>query len=148
MKVADVLASKGAQVITVQPKQTIKEAVDLMDVHNIGGLVVVNPVGEIQGIITERDMIRYAAKENPTFSAQVSSIMSRNVIVGVLQDEIDSVAHTMTEKHFRHLPVVDDGNLVGILTIGDVVKAQRDRYEGELHTLQIQITAEDQQEER
>ena len=72
--------------------------------------------------------------------------MSKNVIVGVLQDEIDSVAHTMTEKHFRHLPVVDGDKLVGILTIGDVVKAQRDRYEGELHTLQIQIIAEDQQE--
>jgi CBS domain-containing protein len=68
--------------------------------------------------------------------------MSKNVIVGVLQDEIDSVAHTMTEKRFRHLPVVDGVNLIGILTIGDIVKAQRDRYEGELHTLQIQITSE------
>ena len=64
------------------------------------------------------------------------------MIVGVLQDEIDTVAHTMTEKRFRHLPVVKDGELVGILTIGDVVKAQRDRYEGELHTLQIQITSD------
>jgi CBS domain-containing protein len=70
--------------------------------------------------------------------------MTKNVIVGVLQDEIDSVAHTMTEKRFRHLPVVDGGNLIGILTIGDVVKAQRDRYEGELHTLQIQITHENE----
>jgi CBS domain-containing protein len=142
MKVADVLASKGAQVITIQPQQTIKEAVDLMEFHNIGGLVVVNPAEEIQGIVTERDLIRYAATENPTFSAQVGTIMSKDVVVGVLQDEIDSVAHTMTEKRFRHLPVVDGGNLIGILTIGDVVKAQRDRYEGELHTLQIQITSD------
>jgi len=145
MKVADILASKGAQVITIQPQQTIKEAVDLMESHNIGGLVVVNPAGEIKGIITERDLIRYAATEHPTFSAHVGSIMTKNVIVGVLQDEIDSVAHTMTEKRFRHLPVVDDGNLIGILTIGDVVKAQRDRYEGELHTLQIQIISADEQ---
>jgi CBS domain-containing protein len=74
--------------------------------------------------------------------------MTRSVIVGVPQDEIDAVAHTMTEKHFRHLPVVDGGNLVGILTIGDIVKAQRDRYEGELHTLQIQVIAEDEQERK
>jgi CBS domain-containing protein len=146
MKVADVLASKGVQVITIQPQQTIKEAIDLMEAHNIGGLVVINPTGEIQGIITERDLIRYAATENPTFVTEVGKIMTRNVIVGVLQDEIDSVAHTMTEKRFRHLPVVDHDQLVGILTIGDVVKAQRDRYEGELHTLQIQIIAQDQQE--
>ena len=143
MKVADVLASKGGSVITIFPHQTIKEAVDLMEAHNIGGLVVVNQNGEIRGIITERDLIRYAADKNPTFSAQVGNIMTSNVIVGMMQDEIDAVAHTMTEKRFRHLPIVEEGKLVGILTIGDVVKAQRDRYEGELHTLQMQIIAED-----
>ena len=143
MKVSDVLASKGTDVVTIQPHQTIKEAVDLMEEHNIGGLVVVNSVSEIQGIITERDLIRYAATENPTFSAEIGNVMSKKVIVGVLQDEIDAVAHTMTEKRFRHLPVLDKGKLVGILTIGDVVKAQRDRYEGELHTLQIQMIAND-----
>ena len=146
MKVADILASKGSKVITIRPHQTIKEAVDLMVMHNIGGLVVVNSVGEPHGIITERDLIRFAATENPSFSARVGSIMTKNIIVGVLQDEIDAVAHTMTERRFRHLPVVDDGNLVGILTIGDVVKAQRDRFEGELHTLQIQIISNDSQD--
>lgn len=146
MKVADVLASKGSKIITILPHQTIKDAVDLLEKYNVGGLVVVNPDEEIQGIITERDLIRYAATNQPTFSAPISAIMTKSVIVGVLQDEIDSVAHTMTEKRFRHLPVVEDGRLVGILTIGDVVKAQRDRYEGELHTLQIQIIAEDEQE--
>lgn len=146
MKVADILASKGSKVYTVFLNQTIKEVVDRMETHNVGGLVVVNTAGEIQGIITERDLIRYAATDNPTFATPVKTIMTKMVIVGVLQDEIDAVAHTMTEKHFRHLPVVDDGKLIGILTIGDVVKAQRDRYEGELHTLQIQIIAEEQQE--
>jgi CBS domain-containing protein len=146
MKVADVLVSKGTEVFTIQPNNTIKEAVDLMEVHDIGGLVVVNPDGSIVGMITERDLIRYAATPNPTFSAEVGSIMTKKVIVGVLADDIDVVAHTMTVRRFRHLPIVDHGNLVGILTIGDVVKAQRDRYEGELHTLQIQVNAEDVQE--
>jgi CBS domain-containing protein len=146
MKIADVLASKGANVITIQPHQTIKEAIDLMEIKNIGGLVVVSQDGEILGIITERDLIRYAATDNPTFSTAVHAIMTKNILVGVLQDEIDAVAYTMTEKRFRHLPVVDGGKLIGILTIGDVVKAQRDRYEGEIHTLHIQISSEDEQE--
>ncbi|MFN2151502.1 MAG: CBS domain-containing protein [Anaerolineales bacterium] len=146
MKIAEVLASKGSNVITIQPQQTIREAVKLMEKHNIGGLVVVDAAGKIVGMLTERDLIRYAATEQPSFSASVSSIMTKNVIVGVLQDEIDAVAHTMTEKRFRHLPVVEGEKLVGILTIGDVVKAQRDRYQGEVHTLQIQVIAADEQE--
>ena len=146
MKVSDILASKGSKVFTVFPDQTIKEAVQLMEAHNVGGLVVINQAGEIQGIITERDLIRYAAKDNPTFSTQVKSIMTTKVIIGVLQDDIDAVAHTMTEKRFRHLPIVEDGKLIGVLSIGDVVKAQRDRYVGELQTLQIQISAEEQVE--
>lgn len=146
MKIADVLVSKGKNVITIQPHQTIKEAVDLMEKHNIGGLVVVDRNEKIVGMLTERDLIRYAATAQPTFSAPIRAIMTKRVIVGVPQDDIDAVAHTMTEKRFRHLPVVDGDKLVGILTIGDVVKAQRDRYEGELHTLQIQIIAADEQE--
>jgi len=146
MKVAEILASKGSKVFTVFANQTLKEVVDLMETHNVGGLVVVNHDGEIQGIITERDLIHYAATDNPSFATPVKAVMTRKIIVGVLQDEIDAVAHTMTEKRFRHLPIVENRKLVGILTIGDIVKAQRDRYEGELHTLQIQIIAEEQQE--
>ena len=146
MKIADVLATKGSSVITIQPHQTIKAAVHLMEQHNIGGLVVLDETEKIIGILTERDLIRYAATEQPTFAAPVSAIMTKNIIVGVLQDEIDAVAHTMTEKRFRHLPVVDGDQLIGILTIGDVVKAQRDRYQGEIHTLQVQIIAAETQE--
>lgn len=146
MKIADVLVSKGRNVITIQPHQTIKEAVDLMEKHNIGGLVVIDRDEKIVGMLTERDLIRYAATPQPTFSTPIRAIMTKRVIVGVPQDDIDAVAHTMTEKRFRHLPVVEGDKLVGILTIGDVVKAQRDRYEGELHTLQIQIIATDDQE--
>jgi CBS domain-containing protein len=146
MKVSDILASKGSKVFTIFPNQNIKEAIQLMEAHNVGGLVVVNHAGEVQGMITERDLIRYAAKENPSFSTQVKFIMTTKVIIGVLQDDVDAVAHTMIEKRFRHLPVVEDGKLVGILSIGDVVKAQRDRYVGELQTLQIQISAKGQME--
>jgi CBS domain-containing protein len=68
--------------------------------------------------------------------------MTRNVIVGVPQDDLTSVGFTMTEKRIRHLPVVEQGRLVGIISIGDVVKAQRDQYQGEVDTLQFQLIGE------
>ena len=141
MKITDILRSKGSKVISTQPHCMIKEAIRLLEVHNIGALVVLDKFEIIVGIITERDIIRYAASDDPDFTIPVSQIMTRNVVVGVPQDDINSVAFTMTEKRFRHLPVVEDGELVGILSLGDVVKAQRDRYEGEIQTLQIQIIA-------
>jgi CBS domain-containing protein len=146
MKITDVLKYKGSKVITIHPGKSIKNAVDLLEEHDIGALIVLDDIDQIVGIVSERDLIRYASSENPVFSTSVREIMTRNVIVGMLQDDINSVAHTMTENRFRHLPVVDNGRLVGILSIGDVVKAQRDRYEGELHTLQIQVIAATEQE--
>jgi CBS domain-containing protein len=145
MKIADILKYKGSQVVTISEEKTLKNAIYLLEKFNIGGLVVLDDVGKIVGIITERDLIRYAAGDVPDFSVPVKNVMTRNVIVGVPQDEIDTVAHTMTEKNFRHLPVVDGMDLVGILSLGDVVKAQRDRYEGEVHTLQIQVIAAEEQ---
>jgi CBS domain-containing protein len=141
MKISEILRSKGTTVITITQDQTLKQVIRLLDAHNIGALVVVDERGAILGIITERDIIRYAAKEDPDFTLHVSQIMTRQVVVGIPQDDINSVALTMTEKHFRHLPVVEKGGLVGILSLGDIVKAQRDRYEGEVHTLQIQVSA-------
>ena len=76
------------------------------------------------------------------FDKPVSALMTRNVIVGVPQDDLTSVGYTMTEKRIRHLPVVEQGRLVGIISIGDVVKAQRDQYQGEVDTLQFQLIAE------
>jgi CBS domain-containing protein len=72
----------------------------------------------------------------------VSEIMTSHVIVGTPQDDLVSVGGTMTEKRIRHLPIVDKGRLIGIVTLGDVVKAQRDQYRGEVDTLQIQIMKE------
>jgi len=68
-------------------------------------------------------------------------VMTRELVTGVPQDDLESVAYTMTEKRTRHIPVVEHGTLVGIVSIGDVVKAQRDRYQGELHTLETQVLA-------
>lgn len=142
MKVQGILATKVRNVITIRPEQTVKDAVVLLTQHNIGALVVVNEAGQPVGIISERDIIRRAAQREDIFSLAVSQVMTKDVITGLPQDDLISVAHTMTERRFRHLPIMDKGKLVGIISIGDVVKAQRDQYKGEIDTLQTQIIAD------
>lgn len=139
MNIASILSSKGAQVITIRPDASIREAVVLLAKHNIGGLVVVDAQRFPIGIITERGIMRELARNEGLFEIRVDAIMTREVIVGVPGDDVMSVAHTMTERRFRHLPVMEAGALVGIVTIGDVLKAERDRYQGEVETLQTQL---------
>jgi len=142
MKVQTILATKGKNVITVRPEQSVGEATRLLAEHNIGALVVVNQAVQPMGIISERDIIRAAARRQDVFSLPVSQVMTSDVIIGLPQDDLISVAHTMTERRFRHLPIMDRGELVGIVSIGDIVKCQRDQFQGEIDTLQTQIIAD------
>lgn len=143
MKISDILARKGGQVLTIHPDQTIKDALAVLIAHNVGGLVVVDEMGGIAGILTERDILRFVATEPADFSLPIHHIMTKHVIIAAPQDDLQNVAHTMTEKRFRHLPVVEKGKLMGIVTIGDVMKAQRDSYQGQVYTLQTMIIAEE-----
>lgn len=142
MNVARILATKGSGVVTIRPEQTIREAIALLSKHNIGALVAVDEAGQPVGILSERDITRALARDEHVFGQPVAELMTKNVITGVPQDDLRVVAYTMTEKRFRHLPILDKGKLVGIISIGDVVKAQRDQYEGEIDTLQTQILAQ------
>ena len=139
MNIASVLARKGPRVITVRPEQTVRQALGLLSEHNIGALVVVDDAGGPVGILSERDIVRAAARNEAVFGETVRALMTRNVILGTPADELIAVGATMTERRIRHLPVVDRGRLVGMVSIGDVVKAQRDQYQGEVDTLQMQI---------
>ena len=139
MNIASILAKKGPKVFTIRPEQSIRQALTLLAAHNIGALVVVDEAGKPGGIISERDIVREATRNEQVFSKAVRDVMTKEVIVGAPQDDLLSVGNTMTEKRIRHLPIMDKGKLVGIVTLGDVVKAQRDRYRGEVDTLQIQI---------
>ena len=139
MNIASLLASKGAKVVTIGPEQTVRDALKLLAQHNIGALVVVDGGARPVGILSERDVVRAAARSESLFGDAVSRLMTRDVIVGLPSDDLVSVGVTMTEKRIRHLPVVEGGRLVGIVSIGDVVKAQRDKYQGEVDTLQIQL---------
>lgn len=139
MNIQHILATKGTLVVTILPHQPIREAITSLVRHNIGALVVVNRVGEPVGLLSEREIIRAAATHEGLFTLPVSALMAREMVTGVPEDDLETVAHTMTEKRTRHVPVVDQGKLVGIVSIGDIVKAQRDQYQGELYTLQTMV---------
>jgi CBS domain-containing protein len=142
MNVAAILAKKGMGVITIGPRQTIREAIALLAAHKIGALIAIDEQGKPVGILSERDIVRAAVGNEQVFSQKVGDLMTTKVTIGSPQDALRPVVHTMTEKRFRHLPIMDQDKLVGILSIGDVVKAQRDEYEGEVETLETYIAAD------
>ena len=142
MNIASVLATKGNKVVTMEADQSVRRALTLLVQHNIGAVVVVDGSGRPIGIVSERDIVRQAASDEQLFARAISSIMTREVIVGVPHDDLAAVGNTMTERRIRHLPVVERDQLVGIISIGDVVKAQRDQYQGQVETLQTQLLAE------
>lgn len=141
MNIQCILATKGSHAVTIRPQQSVRDAVVLLIKHNIGALVVVDENCRPIGLLGERDIARAAAMPEPIYALPVSALMSREMVTGIPEDDLEAVAHTMTEKRVRHIPVVEDGRLVGLVSIGDVVKARLDRYEGELYTLQTQVMA-------
>jgi CBS domain-containing protein len=141
MKVSSILSTKGGTIISIQPSQTIREAVRLLAQHRIGALVVLAEDGRLVGILSERDIIRKTAEIESVLDISVQDVMTADVVTGMPQDEIMSVANLMTERRFRHLPIMENGRLIGIISIGDVLKLQRDSYRGEIDTLETQLLA-------
>jgi CBS domain-containing protein len=139
MKVSAILATKGKRVITIGQEKSIKDAVSLLREHNIGALVVTDDAGGMLGILSERDIVRAAATVDNPLAQPVSQVMTTNVITCRPQDDLEAVANTMTEKRFRHLPVEDKDNLIGVISIGDVVFFFNDTATTEIYTLEMQI---------
>lgn len=134
-----VLAAKGPNVVTISPDATIREAVAALVANNIGALVVIGDNHLPQGIISERDIIRETNRNSTILNTQVRSVMTTDVVYGSPADDVEAVLQTMTTNHFRHIPVVENGALVGIISIGDLVKAQLQDYLGSIDTLQTQL---------
>jgi len=134
-----VLAAKGPNVVTIAPDATIREAVAALVEHNIGALVVINDQRLPLGIISERDIIRETFTNTSIMDTPVNAVMTRDVVCGSPTDDVEAVLQTMTSQRFRHVPMVEDGNLVGIVSIGDLVKAQLQDYLGSIDTLQTQL---------
>lgn len=127
--VRQLLAQKGGQVISVSPDTTLQDAIHIMADHDIGVVVVVN-LGQIAGIFSERDFTRaFSFNNSLDLATPVSELMTRDVISVSPPATIDDCMVLMTENHIRHLPVIDNNALVGLISIGDVLKellAERD----------------------
>ncbi len=137
MKISDVLRSKGSDVVTIAPDDSVATLLGLLAEHRIGAVVVSGGDGAVDGIVSERDIVRRlhslgaAVLEEP-----VSAIMTAEVHTCSTHDDVRDLAARMTERRIRHVPVVEDGTLVAIVSIGDVVKhrirdlaAERDQLE-------------------
>lgn len=142
MKIQTILATKGTRVITAQAGQTLREAIGLMIQHNIGALIVVDEADKPVGVLSERSILLAAARTDQFFEQPVREVMRTPVIVASPQDDVESVMQTMTVKRNRHIPVIDQGQLIGIVSVGDMVKARLDEYQGAVETLETQIVGE------
>ncbi len=141
MNVAAILRQKGRAVTTASPAMTLLEAANKLAAKRIGAIVVVAPRGEVAGIISERDIIRALAEAGPEcLSRPVSETMTRQVVTCQETDTLDELMAMMTARRFRHLPVVTDGGLAGIISIGDVVKYHVAEVEMEATAMREYIT--------
>ncbi|MDT4944342.1 MAG: hypothetical protein QOH14_1075 [Pseudonocardiales bacterium] len=144
MKISDILRHKadtsGSTVVTIAPTGAVTELLAQLAEHNIGALVVVEGSGVV-GIVSERDVVRRLNERGASIlEATVADIMTSTVVSCSSQDSVDSVAATMTERRIRHMPVIDDGELTGIVTIGDVVLSRTRQLEQDRSQLEHYIT--------
>ena len=140
MTVARILSEKGREVFTTQPHRTLKEVVDLLASKGVGAVVVADASMSVLGILSERDVVRVIAQNGAVaLDDQVSRHMTPKVTTVTRDDTIDHVMQTMTEGRFRHVPVVEDGRLVGIISIGDVVKRHVTMIDSERQALREYI---------
>jgi len=138
--VSEILAHKGAMVLSVDSNETVFDAINLMAQLNIGAILVQNN-DTISGIFTERDYLqKIALKSLSSQKTRVGDVMTTPVISAQPSDSIEQCMEIMTNNHCRHLPVVQDGKLLGIVSIGDLVKKMLDQKEAELTKLSEYIT--------
>jgi len=143
MNIASILATKGGRVITIRPEQSVGEAVQLLASHNIGALVVVDQALTPVGILSERDIVRAAARSEQAFGQRVSEIMTRNLITGLPHDDLLSVANTMTDRRIRHLPVVEEnGSLFGLVSIRNLLHQHVEELTDSLNSLEAYFKAD------
>jgi CBS domain-containing protein len=132
-RLAEILEEKGGDVLEISADASVLEAVQEMVENNVGSLLV-KDAGEVVGIVTERDYLRRVTLEGRTEEAPVSEIMSTPLVVATLETTIDECMALMTDRRIRHVPVVEEGNVVGLVSIGDLVK-----FKSKLQTFEIQF---------
>lgn len=135
MQVSSIVRAKGADVATIEPGATVADAVRLLHHHRIGALVVSPDGSRVVGIVSERDIVRRLATDEALLSLPVSRVMTAGVHTCELTDPVEQLMVLMTTHRIRHVPVVVDGQLAGIVSIGDVVKLRLQELESENKTL-------------
>ena len=142
MNVQSIIGGKSPVVATITQTATLREAIDQLTERRIGALVVSGDGKAIEGIISERDIVRAASASGPSaLDGSVGAVMSIDVVTCSAGDGVDRLMALMTERRIRHLPVVDErGHLAGIVSIGDVVKARLSELEHENHALAEYLT--------
>jgi CBS domain-containing protein len=141
MRISDVLRSKSTALVTLSPDATVRDLVDLLAEHNIGAVIVGDDANPVAGIVSERDVVRGLVSGTAILDSFVADIMTTTVKTAAPTDSVDDLMRIMTEHRIRHVPVVVDGQLKGIVSIGDVVKSrigelefERDQLESYVHT--------------
>jgi len=142
MHVEEILRTKGRAVYTVEATQTLAEAIALLNKHNIGAAVVLDAGGDIAGILSERDIVRRMSGDLASLRATpVGDCMTAKPKTCALRDTVDEVMKVMTGGRFRHLPVAENGKLIGLVSIGDVVKRKIELAEEEAARLRDYIAS-------
>jgi len=143
MNVENILQSKGAKVFTISGAARIAEAVRVLNDENIGAVVVVDTEDAVIGILSERDIVRQLQSGDSTtvLLAPISNSMTRNLITATPETTLDELMQLMTHRHIRHVPVLRDGQLAGLVSIGDVVKLKIEKTEEEAAALRQYIAS-------
>jgi len=150
MQIRDIIQEKGSVVETIGADRTIHDAINKLNEHRIGALVATGEGGEIAGIITERDILQTCGnrcvsldqtpeQDEPPCPSLVKDAMTTDVVIGVPSDDLNYAMGIMTKNRIRHLPILDDGNMVGIISIGDLVNAHFEEKVLENRTLREYI---------
>jgi CBS domain-containing protein len=141
MRIADVLRTKGSTVATAEPGTPVRELLAALAEYNIGAMVVLAPDDSVAGIVSERDVVRRLTEYGGgLLDVPVADIMTSEVFTCAPDDSVDSLTVLMTERRIRHVPVVEGGRLVGIVSIGDVVKSRIKKLEEDQQQLEAYIT--------
>jgi len=142
LTVHTILTRKGSTVYTIEPTASIAYAAKSLADHGIGALIVTGAEGRTVGIISERDIVRtLSAKGGAALETPVAEIMTRKVVTCSRQDTLVDLMQRITEGKFRHFPVIEDRRLVGIVSIGDVVKSRLEEMEQESNAMREYIRA-------
>jgi CBS domain-containing protein len=135
MRISDVIRGKGAKVVTITPETSVRQLLIVLAEHNIGAVVVSSDGATIQGIASERDIVRQLTSGTDVLDRTVSSIMTSEVHTCEPGDHVDEVMRLMTQQRVRHVPMLIEGRLAGLVSIGDVVKTRIGELEFEREQL-------------